>query len=41
MALPQLSIWYHRGWHLTLKGALDGLIYACLTAGAFGWLWPK
>lgn len=39
LALCQLSIWYGRSWSLTLKAALDGLIYASLTAGAFGWLW--
>ena len=41
LALGQLSIWYRRSWDLTLKAAFDGLIYACLTAGAFGWLWPR
>jgi hypothetical protein len=41
LALWQMSIWYHRGWSLTLKATLDGLIYALLTAGAFGWLWPR
>ncbi|HLJ36961.1 MAG TPA: hypothetical protein VKT54_00980 [Steroidobacteraceae bacterium] len=40
LALVQLSIWYNRSWTLTLKAAFDGLIYASLTAGAFGWLWP-
>jgi len=41
LALAELSIWYSRSWRLTLKGALDGLIYASLTAGTFGWLWPR
>jgi len=41
LALCELSIWYSRSWRLTLKGALDGLIYAALTAGTFGWLWPR
>lgn len=41
LALPQLSIWYGRSWRLTLKYWLDGLIYALLTAGTFGWLWPR
>jgi hypothetical protein len=36
---PQ-SIWYHRPWSTTLKHTLDGLIYALLTGGTFGWLWP-
>lgn len=41
LALPQLSIWYHRGWRLTLVSMFDGLIYALMTAGTFGWLWPR
>lgn len=41
LALCQLSIWYRRSWGLTAKAALDGLIYAALTAGTFGWLWPR
>jgi hypothetical protein len=41
MALAQMSIWYYRGWGLTLKSMFDGLIYALLTAGLFGWLWPR
>jgi len=40
LALCQLSIWYRRSWSLTLKSALDGLIYG-LTGGVFGWLWPR
>jgi len=41
MALWELSIWYRRSWSLTLKATFDGLIYALLTAGSFGWLWPR
>ncbi|HEV8017708.1 MAG TPA: hypothetical protein VGP32_04020 [Steroidobacteraceae bacterium] len=41
LALCELSIWYRRAWSLTLKSALDGVIYAALTAGTFGWLWPR
>jgi len=41
LALCQMSIWYRRSWGLTAKAALDGLIYAALTAGTFGWLWPR
>jgi hypothetical protein len=41
LALAELSIWYRRSWSLTLKAVLDGLIYAALTAGPFGWLWPR
>jgi hypothetical protein len=40
LGLLQNSIWLRRSWGLTLKSCLDGLIYAGLTAGTFGWLWP-
>ena len=41
LALMQFSIWYHRNWGTTLKSMFDGLLYALLTAGTFGWLWPR
>jgi hypothetical protein len=41
LALWQMSIWYRRAWGTTLKATVDGLIYALLTAGTFGWLWPR
>ena len=41
MALWQMSIWYNRSWVSTIKSTIDGLIYALLTAGMFGWLWPR
>lgn len=41
MGVWQFSIWYQRPWVVTLKATIDGVIYACLTAGAFGWLWPR
>jgi len=34
------SIWKCQAWSTTLKHVFDGLIYALLTAGTFGWLWP-
>ena len=40
-ALWPFSIWFRRAWSTTIKATIDGLIYACLTAGTFGWLWPK
>jgi hypothetical protein len=40
LALLQNSIWYKRAWRSTLKSMFDGLIYALVTAGTFGWLWP-
>jgi hypothetical protein len=41
LALLQNSIWYKRAWSTTLKSVFDGLVYALLTAGTFGWLWPN
>jgi hypothetical protein len=41
VALWQMSIWYRRPWSTTIKSTVDGLIYALLTAGTFGWLWPR
>jgi hypothetical protein len=40
LALWQLSIWYGRKWSTTIKATLDVLIFALLTAGIFGSLWP-
>ena len=40
VALWQFSIWYRRAWGTTIRSTIDGLIYALLTAGVFGWLWP-
>jgi hypothetical protein len=39
-ALLQMSIWYKRAWNITIKSMIDGFIYATLTAGMMGWLWP-
>jgi hypothetical protein len=41
VALWQMSIWYRRSWGITAKATVDGLIYALLIAGTFGWLWPR
>jgi hypothetical protein len=41
VALWQMSIWYRRAWTTTIKASVDGVIYAVLTAAAFGWLWPR
>lgn len=40
LGLWQDTIWYRRNPMTTIKSNFDGLIYALLTAGAFGWLWP-
>jgi len=34
------SIWGGTPWSITIKNIFDGLVYACLTAGSFGWRWP-
>jgi hypothetical protein len=37
----QDSIWFGRPWSSSLKHLGDTLIYGLLTAGVFGWLWPR
>ena len=34
------SIWKGVMWKTTVKFIFDGVVYALLTAGTFGWLWP-
>ena len=41
LALWQMTIWYNRALMTSVKVTVDGLIYGLLTAGMFGWLWPK
>jgi len=35
------GIWKGQTWSFTIKEVIDGLVYALLTAGTFGWLWPR
>ncbi len=35
------AIWMGKPWSVTWKEGLDGLLYALVTAGVFGWLWPR
>jgi hypothetical protein len=35
------SIWMGKPWKVTWKGVFDALVYALVTAGTFGWLWPR
>jgi Flp pilus assembly protein TadB len=35
------GIWKGQMWSTTLKEVFDGLVYGLLTAGTFGWLWPR
>lgn len=39
-ALWQISIWHNKPWKSTVKMSFDGLLFALLSAGIFGWLWP-
>jgi len=34
------AIWKGMPWGFVTLEAIDGLVYALLTAGTFGWLWP-
>ena len=34
------AIWMGKGWGAVFKDTVDGLIYALLMGGCFGWLWP-
>jgi hypothetical protein len=40
LALWHDWIWYSSGLGSTVRSTIDGLVYALLTGGAFGWLWP-
>ncbi len=35
------GIWKGQPWSVTFKEVIDGLVYGSLTAGTFGWLWPR
>jgi hypothetical protein len=35
------GIWKGEPWSVVTKEVIDGLLYGLLTAGTFGWLWPK
>jgi hypothetical protein len=35
------AIWWGRPWKSAFKEFADGIVYALLTAGCFGWLWPR
>jgi hypothetical protein len=41
LAQVQDLIWKGQTWGVTFKHVFDGLIYGLLTAGTFGWLWPR
>ncbi len=35
------SIWMGKPWPVAAKEVFDGLLYGLVTAGTFGWLWPR
>ena len=35
------GIWKGQKWSVTIKEVIDGLVFGLLTAGTFGWLWPR
>jgi len=35
------AIWWGKPLSVAFKEILDGLLYGLVTAGAFGWLWPR
>ena len=35
------AIWMGKPWSVTFKELFDGLLYGLVTAGTFGWLWPR
>ena len=35
------AIWMGKPWRSAAKDLADGLVYGLVTAGAFGWLWPR
>ncbi|HET7676102.1 MAG TPA: hypothetical protein VFL54_11315 [Gammaproteobacteria bacterium] len=37
-AIP-MSIWWGQPWKVTIKDAIDGLIYGLVTGALFAWLW--
>ncbi len=40
-ALGTEAIWFGRSWKGVVLSLISALIYGCLTAGTFGWLWPR
>ena len=38
--VPQ-AIWMGKPWSIAWKEVIDGLVYGLVTAGTFGWLWPR
>lgn len=41
LGAPIESIWSGQKWTTSFKFLIDGLVYALVAAGVFGWLWPS
>ena len=41
MGVIPAAIWMGKPWKIAWKEAFDGLVYGLVTAGTFGWLWPR
>ena len=41
LALWQDAIWMGKPVGTVFRSSIDGLVFALVTAGTFGWLWPK
>ena len=41
MAVIPEAVWFGRPWSSIVKNLFDALVFALLTAGVFGWLWPR
>lgn len=35
------AIWFGKPWPVAMKDAFDGVVMGLITAGIFGWLWPR
>ncbi len=40
LSTPAAAIWFGMPWSQVAKNTVDALLYALLTGGVFGWLWP-
>lgn len=40
-AVVPSAIWYGQSFRFTLNQIFDGVVWGLVTAGSFGWLWPR
>ena len=41
MSWGHAAIWFGKPWSVAMKDAFDGIVMGLITAGIFGWLWPR